>query len=188
MIESPFERIRKPASLKRLSRPGGRREPLWRMKLEEISREKTTFDTGDDWEQRVARDTNNPQLARRLSSLRRRYPYGTVPELIMLDWLERRNERYIYQAQLFGGWVKGGVVPDFVLPRHGRATAVFINGNFWHDRPGKREKDRADKMRVLGEYVGGVKVTQSVIVWESRLLRDPDETMESAVAGFELGV
>lgn len=187
MLESPLKKIRKPKLLKTLAGIGGRRPPLYNLQLPEISRQKEDFFVDNSWEDRVARETGDRPLAKRLSNLRKEFPYGTVPELITLDWLRGKNERYIYQAQLYGGWVAGGLVPDFVVLSRGRAMAWLVNGNYFHDRPGKREKDEADKLRLLGANINGVEIQKVVILWESRLLRDSEATLEDALAGFERG-
>jgi hypothetical protein len=120
------------------------------------------------------------------SMKRDKHPYGTVPELIMLDFLEMKGERYKYQAQLYGGWRSGGLIPDFVVSRGGQARALLINGTYWHNVPGKREKDASDKLRILGSYFDGELITGVTIVWESRLMGPGrNSVMEDALAGIE---
>jgi hypothetical protein len=115
-----------------------------------------------------------------------KHPYGTVPELIMLDFLEQKGERYKYQAQLYGGWRSGGLIPDFVVSRGGQARALLINGNYWHNVPGKREKDAADKLRILNSYFDGERISAVTIVWESRLMGSGrNAVMQDAIVGIE---
>jgi hypothetical protein len=144
-------------------------------------------DTTDDFYDRLSSALKNDQLARKVVNLiKDKHPYGTVPEMIMLDFLEQKGERYKYQAQLYGGWRSGGLVPDFVVSRGGQARALLVNGSYWHNVPGKREKDAADKLRLLNSYFDGELITGVTIVWESRLMGAGRNTvMEDALVGIE---
>lgn len=174
--------LRKPKTLRSLGR---RRNDGF--KMPEISREKLDLAQRDEFEDRVARDTGDRKLAQRVSRLRLKYPYGTVPELITLDWLEGRNERYIFQAQLFGGWVEGGLVPDFTVHQMGRTFAWLVQGTFWHNKPGRPGIDAANKMRLEGSYVNGQKINKVIEIWETRIMRNHKEVLENALAGYEMG-
>ena len=174
--------LRKPKALKSLGR---RRNDGF--KMPEISREKLDLVQRDEFEDRLARDTGDRKLAQRVSRLKKRYPYGTAPELITLDWLEGRNERYIFQAQLYGGWVQGGLIPDFIVFQRGYTAAWLIHGNYYHNRPGRQGVDRAAIMRIQGSYFGGQKIDKALVIWESQLLRNRKAVLEDAMAGFERG-
>lgn len=149
------------------------------------------FDVTNDQEVELARVLRDDALARRIISLQNKdYPYGTMPELIMVDYLQKRGERYKYQAQLFGGWRSGGLIPDFVVSRAGLARAILINGNYWHNVPGKKVKDASDKLRLLNSYFDGDKITDVTIVWESQLMQpNParEAVMQDAITGIEHG-
>lgn len=144
-------------------------------------------DMTDDFYDELARALKNDQLARKVTNLiRDKYPYGTVPEMLMLDFLEMKGERYKYQAQLYGGWRSGGLIPDFVVSRGGQARALNIQGDYWHNVPGKREKDAADKLKMLGSYFDGELITGVTFVWESRLMGPGrGAVMEDALVGIE---
>jgi hypothetical protein len=148
----------------------------------------TEFDTTPDEEQELARALKDDRLAKRVISMKeKKHPYGTVPELIMLDYLEERGERFTYQAQLFGGFRAGGLVPDFVVSRSGTGLALNIQGNFWHNVPGKRVKDTADKLRMLNTYYNGDVIRKVIFVWESRLMSTSRrEVMSAALDGVEM--
>ncbi len=104
----------------------------------------------------------------------------------MLDYLQSTGEKYTYQAELYGGFRPGGVVPDFVVSRSGNGLALLINGTYWH-RPNGPQNDAADKLRIVGQYFNGDLITQAVIVWESRLMAsDRRATMQAALSGQEL--
>lgn len=141
-------------------------------------------DVTDDFEQEVARALQDDRLAKRVVSLiQTKHPYGTVPEMIMLDFLEEKGERYKYQAQLFGGWRQGGIIPDFLV----RGNALFIQGVYWHNIPERRQKDASDKLRVLGQYFDGELIERATFVWEDKLMgANRRAVMELALQGIEL--
>lgn len=145
-------------------------------------------DVTDDYEQELARALKDDALAKKIVNLKKnKHPYGTVPELIMVDFLEQKGERYKYQAQLYGGWRSGGLIPDFVVSRNGSGRALLIQGVFWHNVPGKREKDAADKLRMLNAYFDGELITDVIYVWENRLMSsDRNSVMENALSGIEM--
>ena len=152
---------------------------------------KEQFDTTEDDVQELAKVLQDESLARRIRKLQHtKYPYGTVPELLMLDFLDSRGERYKYQAQLFGGFRYGGLVPDFVIAKAGGWRAINIQGQYWHNIPGKKVKDAADKLRMVGATYEGQQITDVIFVWERRLMQPDtqrDRTLENAVAGVEEG-
>lgn len=151
----------------------------------------TQFDLHDDEVASLARALADDGLARRIRTIQReRYPYGTVPELIFLEFLERKGEEYTYQAQVLGGYRGGGLVPDFVVKRGGEQVAILIQGIYWHNIPGKKEKDIADKLRLLGANYEGRQITKVVFVWENKIVApDPGRStaLESAIVGIETG-
>lgn len=147
------------------------------------------FDLTDDRVDRLANVLGDEKLAKRVYSMQDNdYPYATVPELIMVDFLEKRGERYKFQAQLYGGYRQGGLIPDFVVSRGGNSRALLINGIYWHNIPGKRQKDAADKLRLLGQYIDGDLISDATIIWESRIVDDPERerNMQLALEGTEL--
>lgn len=122
--------------------------------------------------------------------LKKEFPYGTVPELLALDFLRSHREQYIYQAQLLGGFRPGGVVPDFLVMRNAAITALLIQGNYWHNLPGMKQADEVDKYRLLGTTYEGRRIQRVVFVWETRLIsgrEGRDSVMENALSGIELG-
>ena len=151
------------------------------------SEAKSEFDLTSDMEDRLASELSDRPLAKRVISLQKKHPYGTVPELLALDYLDRNQERYVYQAQLYGGFRPGGIVPDFLVMRQAAILAMLINGNYWHNLPGMKTADEADKYRLLGTTHEGQRISRVSIVWESRLMRDRDNTMRAALAGQDLG-
>lgn len=148
-------------------------------------------DVTEDDVNALAKVIHNDSLAKRVRKLQHtKFPYGTVPELLMMDYLDSHDERYKYQAQLFGGFRSGGLVPDFVVQRAGGWRALNIQGQYWHQVPGKMVKDAADKMRMIGAPYEGQTIVDVVFVWERRLMQ-PDtareQVMQNALAGIEEG-
>ncbi len=185
-LKSSLHRLRKLRTLTTLPDITGRRKrkkgvfPSLPDGLNEV------FDTTDDLESKLAHALHDDQLARRVVSLKDKDPYGTVIELIVLDFLQSVGERYTYQAELYGGFRAGGVVPDFVVSRSGNGLALLINGTFWH-RPDGPQNDAADKLRITGSYFNGDLITNTVILWETRVMApDRRSTMIAALGGQEL--
>jgi len=50
--------------------------------------------------------------------------------------LEKLELPYIYQFEIFGGHLRGGVILDFLVLTHPLSTPIFVNGLYWHK--GKR--------------------------------------------------
>lgn len=165
---------------------GRRRRSDRRIEIEPLPIGRNTqFDLTPDQVSRLAHVLQDEQLARRVVKLQEeKHPYGTMPEMVFLDFLERRQISYKYQAALFGGYRQGGIVLDFLV----RGNAIAIQGIYWHNIPGRKVKDMSDKMRTIGTYFDGELIEKFTFVWESRLI-DPDRerTMELALVGQELG-
>lgn len=186
-----FKRIRKAwgKGLRSLPRLDGKR---YRTDLPALNPlpvgENTQFDTTPDDINELAKALQNENLAKRIRKLQHtKYPYGTVPELLMLDYLSSQGERYKYQAELFGGFRNGGLVPDFVLQRAGGWRALNIQGQYWHNVPGKAVKDASDKLRMLGASYEGQPILDVVFVWERRLM-SPDSSRERTLQNATLGI
>lgn len=149
----------------------------------------TVFDVTPDNEAELARVLGDAALARRLRALQRdKYPYGTMPELVIYDFLQRKQENFVYQMQLFGGYRAGGLVPDFAIKKAQGWLVWLIQGIYWHNIPGKREKDMADKLRLRGSYYHGEIIYEVVFLWENRIMTtNParETVMEDGLGGIE---
>lgn len=190
MTFSRLSRLTRPPklkSLKTLKDLGGRRLTEQPPPDPYATREKEKFDPTSDDEDKLARELNDRQLAKKIMGQKKTHPYGTVPELLAVDWLASHNEDYAWQVQLNGGFRQGGVVPDILVMRAAAVTALLINGNYWHNLPGMRTADQADKLLLKAQNFKGMPISNAVIVWESRLMKNRDEVMWAAMAGQELG-
>lgn len=91
--------------------------------------------------------------------------YDTKPELIIRDWLDKNNIKYIAQAKVLGRYFK----IDFLVGK----LAIEVNGDFWHCNPSiyteptcsiqikniEKDKDKYTYLELLGYKV--------LLLWES---------------------
>jgi hypothetical protein len=132
------------------------------------------------------------RLAKRLLKLKKKYfntISGTIIELIVMDFLDRRGLKYEYQMAIFGGRSRRfGQVVDFAVDMGNRVIVIEPQGEYFHTRPGKIVWDAAQRLALLATTIWGKKVVL-VEIWENRLLdkhkRGP--ALEAALNGIELG-
>jgi hypothetical protein len=112
---------------------------------------------------------------------------GTVPEVIVYDWLTENSQPFIFQANFFGGrQAKGGVIPDYVVWPGGRGIAIFVDTLYWHSLVAVRESDLIDRIRLIGSFHQGIRIELVVAVWENRLYEDRNRVMQWAMQGIEI--
>ena len=68
--------------------------------------ENVAFDVTPDEEVELANALGNTQLARRVMALKKKYPYATFIELIMVDYLDKVGEKYKFTSQAVW-WLSG---------------------------------------------------------------------------------
>jgi hypothetical protein len=126
-------------------------------------------------------------LAKRVQRLQAQHPVGSVPELIVLDWLVRNNWSHLYQHSLFGGRsLRGGLLPDFVVFVGGSASVWQVQGEYWHSVKLKGDKDRNVNLRMLGQWVDGARIESVVEMWEEDIYRKRPQIFYMALAGIGL--
>jgi hypothetical protein len=133
--------------------------------------------------------TGSETMAKRILKLKKQYPNGTYPELVVMDWLMQHNVKWAYQFWVLGGKVlSGGQVVDFVVDVGSRAIVIEVQGNYWHTRGGSIQHDFAERLALLGITIWGKKVGV-VEVWESRIMDKykRDHAMQMALLGIEVG-
>lgn len=182
-------KLEKPKSMKGLPGIGGKRkqEPLPSLG-EQPQRVQGMV---DDALSRLAQELEDEQLAKKILKLKEKFPDGTIPELIVMEWLDRRGYEYRFQAWVLGGRVlKGGQVLDFAVDVGLHAIILEVQGRYWHTRPGKLEIDDGQKLALLGIQIFGKDVGAVIEVWDTRLLdkRQKDRVMNLALAGIEVGI
>src|SRR3990167_8818279 len=71
------------------------------------------FDVTSDVEDKIYNEVGDRSLAKRVHELQGRYPAGSLPELVVMDWLTRHRIPFTYQVPVAGGRsIKGGLVLD----------------------------------------------------------------------------
>lgn len=113
---------------------------------------------------------------------------GTIPELIVYDWLEQKKIPFSFQAFIYGGRSrKGGVIPDFLVWPGGRGLAWFVDTEYWHSKPEVAASDAADRVRLLGAVYDGIRIDAVVALWENQIYRNRPAIFEWAMMGVEMG-
>jgi len=182
---SPLKPLRKPKSLKRLKGLGGKSA---RQELPSVDPLEERFDLTDPVYENLLRSLGDAGLVKRVMKLQKKFPVGTVPELVTYDWLTRQRIEFEYQVALYGGRTRsGGIIPDFVLRVGGRTVVWNIQGNYWHTLGGRPQVDEAQRLRMLASKINGQPVKQVMFLWESRILGDRPKVFVLALAGVELG-
>lgn len=143
-----------------------------------------TFDPRSDVEKQVTRTLNDEKLAKAVMRLKAQHPNGSLPELVTLHYLLRWNVPHWYQVALFGGHVRGGLIPDFILSS---GTALEVQGQYWHEGFEAEEADRTKQYRMLGQNVNGIRIEKVVEIWEQKLYDNPDRVVQMAIQGIGLG-
>ena len=134
-------------------------------------------------------DSTDRRLGKRLLSLSQRFAGGSLPEWITYDWLDRNQVDFSYQVELYGGRMRrGGLLPDFVVYGGGAAMAWRIQGEYWHTRADKRQRDFDEVARLLGQYVQGARIEQVVDLWESDVYRRRPWIYQLAMLGSGMRV
>lgn len=137
---------------------------------------------------RICGDRNAAiKLAKRFMRLKQQYPDATLPEGITFAQLTDDQIDFVYQQDYSSGRVYyGGNVIDFWLPDYG--NVIRVQGNFWHSKPERRERDEVGRSMLIGSFISGVRVQTVTDLWESRVQGcDRVNAIRLAVQGIELG-
>jgi hypothetical protein len=136
-------------------------------------------------------DSRTPEdvaMAKRVVNLKRtQFHNAPYTELMTYDWFTQKGVQFAYQVPLNGGrTTKLGQVLDFATFGGGYATALPINGDYWHSRPDVASSDVLDKQSAMGQYIDGFRVEKYAVVWESQLYKDRNTVLSLAIVGIEL--
>ena len=133
------------------------------------------------------------QVAKRVATLEKQMPNGTLPELVTYEWLEGRQVPYTYLAQLFGGHQRiGGVEIDFLIHKGGDALAWQVDGSYFHGRKfqlrfAQEGRDLANDMKLIGATFMGMKIAHVVHLVEEKIYLMRPLIFEMALNGVGLG-
>lgn len=139
----------------------------------------------------LVRTLGSLTTAKRILRLQGSYPNGTLPELVVMDYLNRTGAEYIYQLAAFGGRGEAagqGFVPDFLTwTDRAQGTVINVNGYYYHSSAEKRQRDESYKIRLLGQWFSGVRVAQVVTVWDIDVMSGgADNVIRNAMLGMEI--
>lgn len=128
------------------------------------------------------------KLAAKIVSLQQEFPKGTVPELVIYEWLRRMGYQFSYQVSLYGGRnFEGGLVPDFVIFRdRTSADAWQCQGMYWHSVGRKGLHDERSNLRMLGQIVEGATIRRVLSLWEDDIYTKRPQIFYLAMAGINL--
>ncbi len=128
------------------------------------------------------------QLAAKIVSLQQKFPVGTVPELVVYEFLRRMGYQFSYQVQLYGGRnAFNGLVPDFAIFRDRTNADVWqVQGEYWHSQSRKGFHDERSNLRMLGQIVEGATIRRVLSLWEDDIYTKRPEIFYLALAGVNL--
>jgi hypothetical protein len=138
--------------------------------------------------------TEDHQTAARIRKLQRAgvgngITSGTVPELVVYDYLERMGYEFLFQPAVDGGrGAAGGAVPDFAVNIGGKYTVFLVNGVYWHSRKEISASDEVDKLTILSATINGLMVERVVALWDTRIYKNRPQVFTWGLAGIELGI
>lgn len=133
-------------------------------------------------------DSKARRLARRVLRLKQQYPRGSTPELVAIDWMQRRGHWFVYQAPLLGGRAsKGGSVADLVTQSGGKGIIIRVQGDYWHSLRAQAQRDAVAKVTLIGSSYGNLRISYVVDAWEGRIYKNPDFVFTQALMGVEVG-
>lgn len=184
MAKSLFKRLRKPQPRREFRRGKKAQTDFGPLVVEAKKLE-------DDRLNDLARQLGSLDKAKKVLRLQQAYPNGTLPELVVMEYLNRTGVEYIFQLQAFGGRGEAagvGFVPDFLCWfDRSQGTVINVQGFYFHSAPEKRERDAGYKLRLMGQYFSGVRVVQVVDCWDLDLMTpNADGVIRNALAGIEI--
>lgn len=113
---------------------------------------------------------------------------GTIPELVVYDWLKQNGHDFLFQPPVDGGrTAAGGVVPDFAVDTGGAWTVILVNGVYWHSRAGTANSDVTDKLTLMAATIAGRPVARVVEMWDTTIYKKRPQIFTYGLSGIELG-
>lgn len=190
MLASPLKGLKKPKALKSLPGLG---KKVKQQPLPDLDSGPQRMESLVDEElARLADALGDEKLAKKLLKLKKKFPDATMLELAIMEFLDRKQKKYVWQQWLLGGRkLKGGQVTDFIVDMGTYAMVIEAQGGYWHNRPGSRQRDQAQRFALLGLSIWGKKITKVIEVWEQRIMQPNkarrEQTLNLALSGVEIG-
>ena len=139
--------------------------------VEARGRENLTDETLPDDLRKVSREIGSGK-ARRVHKLREQGITGSIPELLVYDWLTSHKIDFDMQVNLPQAHTR----LDFLI--HPRNIAIRVQGEYWHHEDDPRDKAIRYALELMKFTV--------VDVFGEQLYRNMDQVMSMAVAGREI--
>ena len=159
-------------------------------RVPDANRPPEQFDITDDAVDVIYNQVGDRSLAGRVRELQGTYPAASLPELVTMDFLRRRNVVFQFQVPFGGGRSnRGGAVIDFLVPAPGGQLAIRVQGDYWHGKSAQEQYDKQQRLMMQRMKVNGQPIKAVADVWERRVL-DPtlrEETLTNALKGVEMG-
>lgn len=110
---------------------------------------------------------------------------ASSPEALVYDWLTKKKIPFEFQSSFFGGRIfRGGLVNDFALFHLSQGVMIWrIQGEYYHSPT--KEKDEANKQRLLMSRVKNQKVVAVVDLWERSIYKGVNSVCQDALSGRE---
>lgn len=110
---------------------------------------------------------------------------GSYPEYLVWKWLRDKGYQpgvdFQFQSSYFGGRMDlGGLVADFVIDALTPPLIIRVQGEYWHQLPGRRARDFYEMVQLIEHGF------QVVDVWEDDLRTRLDFAMNQALKGVSL--
>lgn len=134
----------------------------------------------------------NYRVAKDVVRLRRTAePNATLPEALTHVWLQHENIPFLFQPPVLGGYVRGGLIPDFIVGSSFGGLAWLIQGEYYHGqsfqmRMNQYERDARADIMLRGRVVQGVLIRAVVQIDEADVYIRRDKVLQSALSGVEL--
>lgn len=185
-----LERLPRLEGIGRLKRlpglPGRKRKKL--PALDPLPSIEETLSAEEKERRRLAKEFGSDRLAGRIVSLQKRFPAGSDIELATYDWLRMMGVPFAYQVEVFGGRRQaGGLVPDFVIRKGGTGLVWMVQGQYWHTREDALTRNAEARLRLLGQDLTGVRITDVVELWENQIKTNRPHVWNQALAGIGIG-
>ncbi len=140
------------------------------------------YEQQDERYKRFLREIGSERIAKKCWELFQEFPRATLPELIAMEFLIRKQKRFVFQV--FGLPLSK---PDFLVFMPAGGLIWMIQGEYWHTLGNAEKEDAIIKRVLLGRMSHGVEIYKVLELWENDLYGEKAErTLERGLAGIEM--